>query len=392
MKTIFSYVIVILLLFSLTLGVFAENKHPTGLKREKLSSIKETCKLMSKTSASLSPSVDLTSGMPQVGDQGWQGSCTAWAAAYGLKTYHEGLNQCWALNTSLHQFSPSYVYNQINGGYDGGSYITDAMNLIKNQGCSTLNRMPYNQNDYTSQPSQEARNQASHYKIAQWYYTNYGDVATMKWWLDTYRTPLVIGIPIDDDFDTLSLTNQIYDSYTSSRGGHAITIIGYDDSIQAFKIQNSWGKSWGINGYGYISYNLISNPVFNAGYPTYAYGMEDIQEDYREYFTIQRKVKFDKYIKPSSNIVGSQWAYWVKVGGKKIVKGQTLITDAANYYIKVSENDGASKYDDVKIVTGNLKYGTNKIKVTVKENNGIYKGKTVSWYFYLIRTDKKTVS
>jgi hypothetical protein len=40
-------------------------------------------------------------------------------------------------------------------------------------------------------------------------------------------------------------------------GGHAMTIVGFDDNIKAFKVQNSWGKSFGENGFIYIDYALM---------------------------------------------------------------------------------------------------------------------------------------
>lgn len=36
---------------------------------------------------------------------------------------------------------------------------------------------------------------------------------------------------------------------------HAITIIGWDDSKQAWLFKNSWGPDWGNNGYGWMGYN-----------------------------------------------------------------------------------------------------------------------------------------
>ncbi len=36
---------------------------------------------------------------------------------------------------------------------------------------------------------------------------------------------------------------------------HAITIIGWDDSKQAWLIKNSWGPGWGDQGYGWMGYN-----------------------------------------------------------------------------------------------------------------------------------------
>jgi C1A family cysteine protease len=52
-------------------------------------------------------------------------------------------------------------------------------------------------------------------------------------------------------------------------GGHAVVVVGYDDAkkIQntgggpkttgAFRIRNSWGKSWGDAGYGWLPYEYV---------------------------------------------------------------------------------------------------------------------------------------
>jgi hypothetical protein len=38
-------------------------------------------------------------------------------------------------------------------------------------------------------------------------------------------------------------------------GGHAVSLIGYDDAKRAWIIRNSWGPTWGENGFAYVSYD-----------------------------------------------------------------------------------------------------------------------------------------
>lgn len=45
---------------------------------------------------------------------------------------------------------------------------------------------------------------------------------------------------------------------------HAICICGFDDKLKAFKFKNSWGPTWGNNGFGWISYEYISKYASEA--------------------------------------------------------------------------------------------------------------------------------
>lgn len=44
-------------------------------------------------------------------------------------------------------------------------------------------------------------------------------------------------------------------------GGHAVVLVGYDDTEQQFIIRNSQGASWGANGYGFVPYSYVLNPL-----------------------------------------------------------------------------------------------------------------------------------
>jgi hypothetical protein len=47
-------------------------------------------------------------------------------------------------------------------------------------------------------------------------------------------------------------------------GGHAMVLVGYSEPKQAFKLINSWGNTWGDDGFGWISYRAFTKWAQNA--------------------------------------------------------------------------------------------------------------------------------
>jgi C1A family cysteine protease len=54
------------------------------------------------------------------------------------------------------------------------------------------------------------------------------------------------------------------------QGGHAVALVGYDDSKVitaadgaaskgAFLVRNSWGANWGLSGYFWMAYDYVAN-------------------------------------------------------------------------------------------------------------------------------------
>ncbi|MDO4301955.1 MAG: GBS Bsp-like repeat-containing protein [Clostridia bacterium] len=218
--------------------------------------------LSSKVRSTLPSKADISKYFPSVGNQGNQNSCVGWATAYYLKTAHEQMERNWGVSSNSHIFSPSYVYNQINNGSDNGAYIFSALDLLKEQGVCTISSMPYNTYNYTTKPNSSQIAEANEYKIYDYSYISANDsnkVDKIKNEINQ-NNPAIIGVEIYPDLDNLGSSNKIYDSISgNSRGGHALCLIGYDDSLNAFKFINSWGNRWGISGFGYISYSLIEN-------------------------------------------------------------------------------------------------------------------------------------
>ena len=221
--------------------------------------------------------VDNSDKFPLPESQGQQGSCTAWATTFYYKTYQEGLDHNWDAQDVSNQFSPSYVYNQINGGRDKGSYIWDAMDLLVDQGTTLLKDMKYDPRDYLTMPSNQQKELAYPHRAQEWRTIAIGDIETMKLAIETLGG-VVVAMPTYTDYQEISTSNKVYDTINandSQRGLHAICIVGYDDNLGAYKFVNSWGRKWGLDGYGYISYNLFDS--FSI-YEQYAYIMVDLEE------------------------------------------------------------------------------------------------------------------
>jgi hypothetical protein len=82
--------------------------------------------------------------------------------------------------------------------------------------------------------------------------------------------PLVTTMNVYSDF--YSYAGGVY-SYVSGsyQGGHAIEIIGYDDTNRCFIVKNSWGTGWGESGFFRIDYNEVTDRKIQFGYYTIAY-------------------------------------------------------------------------------------------------------------------------
>ncbi|MFH1862155.1 MAG: right-handed parallel beta-helix repeat-containing protein, partial [bacterium] len=224
-------------------------------------------------------SCDNSTHLPPVGSQGGQGSCTAWAVGYYYKTYQEWQEHGWDVTDWDHRSSPAFIYNQINGGADYGSYFEDAFKVLTDFGCASWTQMPYTDQNCTNLPDEEDYFTALPYRSQQTYSISLfsGNLTNLKNHLLNGNVA-VIGILVYGNFDNISNYNYTYcvsEVYGEIRGGHAVTVCGFDDARQtsdgmgAFKVANSWGQTWGDGGYFWMSYEAMSSPVISYGQAYY---------------------------------------------------------------------------------------------------------------------------
>ncbi|MCB9757576.1 MAG: C1 family peptidase [Candidatus Omnitrophica bacterium] len=238
---------------------------------------------------------------PPIRSQGSLGSCAPFSITYYQLSYMQARDKDIAINTGDTNvvYSPKFVYNLINYGQNAGSSFSDNYQILENNGAPTWAELPYN-SDYLSWPTnaQIWRN-ALNARINPVQYTR--DINTpagleqLKQLLNNGYI-LIFGTYIYDwRFTTIKnnvlssaddpFINQNIASYAinNSKGGHSMTIVGYNDDIWtdingngvvdtgelgALKIANSWGSGWGNSGFMWLAYDAIQTTSKVAGAPT----------------------------------------------------------------------------------------------------------------------------
>jgi C1A family cysteine protease len=219
-----------------------------------------------------SASIDLRK-VPPVGDQGEENSCVGWSAGYYYKTFQEARKHGWNVDDPHHQFSPAFIYNQINGGKNDSSSFQDAFHILKDQGEVPLPLFPYKPGDYLTQPDPDVVLAAAPFAISEFrhLYVNENASQRRKLKLSRLKRWLASG-------DGFVFAMNLPKSFNNSDGGvyddrgkpttdaHCMFAVGYDDNVRksglgAFRVVNSWGKNWGENGYLWISYEVFEKDV-----------------------------------------------------------------------------------------------------------------------------------
>lgn len=89
------------------------------------------------------------------------------------------------------------------------------------------------------------------------------NLADIKTWLQT-KGPVVVGTDWYNDMFNPDANGYVVPT-GGVAGGHCFALVGDLESEQAFLFQNSWGKSWGLNGYFKMKYTDFQTLFNNQG-------------------------------------------------------------------------------------------------------------------------------
>ena len=154
---------------------------------------------------------------------------------------------------------------------DSGATIRDTAKAGNQYGVLDEKNWPYDVSKFADRPPQNLWDAAAKKKVTSYHSITDGDLLTLK-------ATLAQGYLIEYGFNVYSYfmgqdmaTKAFLDlpqRGESLEGGHAVDLCGWDDNKVnpfrpttkgAFLVRNSWGTSWGLSGYFWVSYDYIAN-------------------------------------------------------------------------------------------------------------------------------------
>jgi hypothetical protein len=219
-------------------------------------------------------SKDLRAAWWKVNDQRSTGSCVGWATADGVVRWH--LVKAGRLpNADL--LSPRFVWMAAKetDSFETrpttfveteGTSLKAALDVVRKYGAVRDKLMPFAAGTLYPGDSKTFYALAAQLKILA--YFNLGSNLT-DWrnWLAN-NGPIMVRLDVDSTWDDAGFTGGNLDTYNpnTTRGGHAVALVGYTAS--RFIVRNSWGTGWGDKGFAYASLAYAQEAF------TEAYGVE----------------------------------------------------------------------------------------------------------------------
>ncbi len=198
-------------------------------------------------------------------DQGDLGSCVSNSVAYCIRFVRkkEGRTVYDPSRLFIYYFGRLLENMPINE--DTGLYIRSGYKSVARYSVCSEKNWAYKPIKFAVKPNDNAIQAAAQHKTFSYLYVDHTLTDLKKCLSDGY--PISFGFTVFDSFMSSSVarTGQVpYPKVDAEEqfGGHAVTLVGYDDEKQMFKIANSWGNKWGDNGFCYMPYKFILNDNF----------------------------------------------------------------------------------------------------------------------------------
>ncbi len=270
-------------------------------------------------SGSLPQQKSLKKFAPKPGDQGHLQSCVGWALGYGVVTMERAKT---ALdmgddyeNILKNPNSALYLYKRIQSDCQKPSNPDEALKVLKEEGNCLYHSFDAKGRDPCDlSPNLKHKKEAEAYKIEH-SLKLFERVAKPETKTMAVKRQIaadhavMVGIQLTKSFLKLKESTWMH-TWTPSLdpapiGGHAMVVVGYDDTKQRFELLNSWGEDFGIGkGFFYIKYDDFGK-YCDVAYVIRLEGQQNKEECIKASFALR---KLDKLAwKAAYNKAKPQW-------------------------------------------------------------------------------------
>ena len=224
----------------------------------------------------LPASMNLRRWCSPIEDQGDIGSCTAHAGV-GIVEYYEKKAFNKHIDASrLFVYKVTRKLSHLTG--DSGAYLRKTMGALVLFGVPPEEHWPYTDRtpDFDREPDSFCYSFAENYKTIKYFRHDSPNLSAQVALARVKRAlsanvPSMFGFTVYSSIDQASANGKIPFpcKNESSVGGHAVVAVGYDDKMAientdcglktkgALLLRNSWGKTWGDEGYGWLPYEYV---------------------------------------------------------------------------------------------------------------------------------------
>lgn len=212
--------------------------------------------------AQLPATHSLRGKMPPVRHQLHLGSCTAKVVS-ALVGYRELTDEAPRLiePSSLFQYYNTRVLEKTTS-FDSGASLRNAILALQQYGVCDNACWPYHPDRFKDRPPEACYEQARKYLHV--------EAHRVEQSLGGLKSAIFTGDPVAFGFTVFSAFENPSTARTGVvnlpgpgekvLGGHAVLLVGYDDSEARFTCRNSYGAGWGDGGYFTIPYPYVLNP------------------------------------------------------------------------------------------------------------------------------------
>ena len=219
-------------------------------------------------------SIDMRAAWWAINSQENTGSCVGWATADGVVRWH--MTKANRI-TQTQLLSPRHVWmasketdvittrpeSFIEGA---GTTLKAAVDVARKHGVALMTELPFHIQTKMYTGTENAFYASSAQRKVSAYFNLHKNVQSWKTWLAT-TGPILAAFSVDSSWDNAAANGGNIDTFhpNTVRGGHAICIVGYRTDGR-FIVRNSWGTTWGVNGFGYVHPDYIADAFFDESY------------------------------------------------------------------------------------------------------------------------------